>query len=105
MSMNKSAVVRRDIMRVLHVAHPDWMRDEDLLESLADVGTVVDAQMLSSDLFCLRDFLGSGNGYVELQELEARGGVKIPQSRLTPLGVDVVEKNADAPDPKRIASF
>jgi hypothetical protein len=96
--------VRNRILRLLSAQHPDWVSDAELLIQLADQGCPLSEDRLRSELHYLRDWPASGAGYVELQIKavpRSRAGVK--QSRITPRGINLVERLA-APD-DTIAEF
>jgi len=97
-----SRVVRNRILKILYEKHPNWTDDMELWVELGDLNCEISADRLASELIYLRDVPEKAKGYVELQIKTVRGE-KYPQSRITPLGIDLYEKAVPA-DP-RIAPF
>jgi hypothetical protein len=97
-------IVRNRILKILHKKHPEWVTDEELLLALGDASCEIGIKSLVSELIYLRDYPEKENGYVELRE-EFIAGTNDTEgfSRITPRGIDLVEKLL--PPDKRIASF
>ena len=88
-----SRYVRHMILKALYANHPGWMPDSLLLRSMDDLGVPLAQERLSSELIYLRDWPNDDRGYVELQSrfVPVSGGT-IKESRLTPLGVNLIER-------------
>jgi len=89
---NRSKHIRKCIIEVLYKKHPEWVADDLLWICLKDLGCLVSAEQLASELVYLRDYPAKDNGYIELRPQWSsmmKGNVNM--SRLTPRGVDLRE--------------
>ena len=88
-----SRFVRGLILKVLYAEHPAWVNDGLLRRALDDLGCSLTQERLASELIYLRDWPADNAGYVELQGRHVpRTGEAVKESRVTPRGVNLVER-------------